>query len=248
MSTDPAPPAAPAPVPGPSASSSSSSKSKAPERAPDDTVFRSAFAGISATVAQGQYADVVALAERADLVGDSNSPARLLVIAPMVLAYLIVDDLTPARFALSRLPEQLHGLPIVQGLNSLVALTWQRRYDQVYSRVETLVNVANDFEEPITQVLHALLRQFLDSFRERTFQLLSRACTEVPLNLVETYLGLPAEQIVPAAQARGWAYDEASKVFKPVKPKAVTATTAKTEISSLNTFHFVAHSVGKLET
>ena len=113
MSTDPAPPAAPAPVPGPSASSSSSSKSKAPERAPDDTVFRSAFAGISATVAQGQYADVVALAERADLVvsaegdlcldnrllticlpqGDSNSPARLLVIAPMVLAYLIVDDL-----------------------------------------------------------------------------------------------------------------------------------------------------------
>ena len=122
-----------------------------------------------------------------------------------------------------------------------------------------------------------------DSFRERTFQLLSRAYTEVPLNLVETYLGLPAEQIVPgmvmlyhqcarlmtglpAAQARGWAYDEASKVFKPVKPKAVTSTTAKTgthleisltnqmlrlpitEISSLNTFHFVAHSVGKLET
>ena len=84
-----------------------------------------------------------------------------------------------------------------------------------------------------------------DSFRERTFQLLSRAYTEVPLNLVETYLGLPAEQIVPgmvrlyhqcarlmtgspAAQARGWAYDEASKVFKPVKPKAITATTAKT--------------------
>ena len=49
----------------------------------------------------------------------------------------------------------------MQGLNSLVALTWQRRYDQVYSRVETLVSVANDFEEPITQVLHALLRQFL---------------------------------------------------------------------------------------
>ncbi|KAL1744362.1 COP9 signalosome [Schizophyllum fasciatum] len=248
MATDPAPPTTSAPAPGPSSSAPSSSSSKAPERAPDDTVFRTAFAGISDTVAQGQYANVVALAERADLAGDARSPARLLVVAPMVLAYLIVDDLTPARFALSRLPEQLQGLPIVQGLASLVALAWQRRYDLVYTRAEGLFTVASDFEEPIAQVLHALLRQFVESFRERTFHLLSRAYNEVPLSLVETYLGLPAQQIVPAAQSRGWAYDEAHKLFRPVKPRAVSASAAKSDISSLKTFHFVASSVGKLET
>ncbi|TRM59291.1 COP9 signalosome [Schizophyllum amplum] len=243
MSTDPAPVQAPTP----SAPSSSSSSSKAPQRAPDDTVFRAAFGEISATVAQGQYSDVVSLAERADLMGDAHSPARLLAVAPMVLAYLIVDDLPPARFAMFRLPDSLHNLPLVQGLNSLVALTWQRRYEHVYKCAESLLAVANDFEEPIAQVLHALVRQFVDSFRERTFRLLSRAYTEVPLGLVEMYLGMPGAQIVPAAQSRGWAYDEANKIFKPVKPTTAVAAGHKSDISSLNTFHFVASSVGKLE-
>jgi COP9 signalosome complex subunit 8 len=75
----------------------------------------------------------------------------------------------------------------------------------------------------------------LDEFRERTFALIARAYTSVPLPLLQTYLGsLPVNQILSgtlcswwsfykltlhqAAQQKGWSYDAANQVLTPLRP------------------------------
>jgi COP9 signalosome complex subunit 8 len=81
--------------------------------------------------------------------------SRLLVVAPLVLAYLIRDELyvylrieasaglitnfsSPAYYALTRLPDNAMGQPLCQALLSLLASTWERKHAMVYSRAESL--------------------------------------------------------------------------------------------------------------
>lgn len=43
--------------------------------------------------------------------------------------------------------------------------------------------------------------------------LLTEAYTTIPLQLVQTYLGLPAENIASVAQKLGWSFDTSSQIF-----------------------------------
>ena len=82
--------------------------------------------------------------------------SRLLLTAPLVLSYLILDDMydskvrnavyfadfatrPPGRFALTRLPSPLQNHPITEGLFNLLASTSERNYSQVYVRATALV-------------------------------------------------------------------------------------------------------------
>ena len=85
--------------------------------------------------------------------GDAS---RLLLTVPLVLSYLILDDMydfrarsflcslnlanrPPGRFALTRLPSPLLRHSVTEGLFNLLASTYERNYHQVYARARALV-------------------------------------------------------------------------------------------------------------
>jgi len=129
-------------------------------------------------ISDKDYQQVINIAQETDYdTIDNRQPSRLLVIAPLVLSHLILDELPPARYALLRLPETLASLPLSQALLALVTSTINREHANIYEQAETLhvlVSQPDFFDKDLATMLQALLVAFLDSFRLRTFDLLSK--------------------------------------------------------------------------
>jgi hypothetical protein len=121
---------------------------------------------------------------------NDRQPTRFLVTAPLILAYLIVDDLwvlehiigvslgwttrlsPPARCAMTRLPQNLASSPLAKQLYSLMASTSERKYNNVYSRA---LELRNSVSQPdfFDTSLGALLGLLIDSFLGRLTILLT---------------------------------------------------------------------------
>ncbi|KAH8099597.1 COP9 signalosome [Cristinia sonorae] len=210
------------------------------------TYYHLLFPTIAELVSRAEYAAVVEVAERGDLHAEHDDHvSRLLLTAPLVLSYLILDSLPPARFALSRIPAVLSSDPLATSLQSLVAAVWEKKYDQVYTRANDVLavtqqeNLASHVD--LAPLLSRLVISFVESFRAKTFTLLSKAYSTVPLALAQAYLGMPAEQLLPIAAAHKWSYNEASQVLSPVaSPTAVSFSREAGLGSSLATFNSVA--------
>jgi COP9 signalosome complex subunit 8 len=201
---------------------------------------------------QNDYRQIIEVAERGDLKGDSDRQfTRLLLVAPLTLAYLILDELPPARYALTRLPEKLAAHPLSQALFGLLAATSERQYEHIYSRAESLFHYAQqpDFLDPkLGDVVALMTKAFVASFQERTITLLSRAFTSLPVSLAQTYLELSADQLLAAAEKHGWSYDASNQTLSPAPLPSNTVTPVYAYgPSSLNTFNLVADSTAKLE-
>ncbi|KAF7322383.1 CSN8-PSD8-EIF3K domain-containing protein [Mycena chlorophos] len=225
-----------------------SSSAPAPPSGAQDN-YTQFFPILASLAAEKKYKELARAAEQGDWGADS--PTRLLVTTPLVVAYLILDDLQPARFALLRLPRDLTGTPIAKGLFALLASTSERKYTNIYSRAAELLALtsAPDFDGNLGAVLGLLLNAFLDSFRMRTFSLIQKAYTSIPLPLAQTYLGSSPEEVLNAASNAGWSYDASTQVLTPVAPSASgRAASSFTPFSTLATFDFVASSVARLET
>ncbi|KAI0053907.1 hypothetical protein FA95DRAFT_13646 [Auriscalpium vulgare] len=160
------------------------------------------FSQIAEVEATGDHVRLAQIAEAADLTATHDShPTRLLITASIVLSYLILDDLPPAKSALLRLPNSLAAQQLPQALFSLLSATWLRRYENIYRRTDEIImfvqgsGVSNS-EGNAAIVLARLVTTFIDTFRARTFALVSKAYTSIPLALAQTYLGLGREQLL----------------------------------------------------
>ncbi|KAF7986550.1 hypothetical protein HWV62_26280 [Athelia sp. TMB] len=159
----PVEPSAPIAVPSPAASAPA--ELTPPPKQIAQTSYELLFPTLSNLAHQGNYRQLISAAEFGDLKADDDRhPTRLLLIAPLVLAYLIEDDLPPAKLVLSRLsPEKLGSLPLAQALLGLLASTWEKKYDHIYSRVEYLTNNAQQaqFAEPkLGEVITIMVKAF----------------------------------------------------------------------------------------
>ncbi|KAI0032823.1 hypothetical protein K488DRAFT_85497 [Vararia minispora EC-137] len=204
MNGPPTPPAEISPLPDPSQlpstqtvvseqPSSPTDTATAPAPPPSDTLavgassspdpYQDPFSQIATSVSNKDYRRVIDLAELADLRPFSGQdPSRLLIITPLVLSYLIEDDMydaslphcvavnyshflsPPARYALMRLPEGTKGHALAQALFALLASVWERRYTHVYARAEALYISAqtSDFPDPgLASVVLALVEAFV---------------------------------------------------------------------------------------
>ncbi|KAF8350607.1 hypothetical protein F5887DRAFT_940126 [Amanita rubescens] len=217
------------------------------------TFLEQTFHAVAQLALQNKFLELIRVAEQADLAnnGDPNDPIRLFVTAPLVLAYLIVDDLPPAKHALLRLPESLLSIPFSVALHNFVSACWQRAYEQIHSNAMTLndiISQAGFFDKDLANVLAYMIQTFIGSFRRRTSLLLFGAYTSVPLPLAELYLGMNREQVLNAAQKERWNYDATSGALSAsLSTKTNPARTPRISTSSLSTFHFVADSVSRLE-
>ncbi|KAG6833654.1 hypothetical protein H0H87_002850 [Tephrocybe sp. NHM501043] len=106
---------------------------------------------------------------------------RLLVLGPLIIAYLIVDDLQVCL---------TYFLPAMINL-------W--KHVSVYSRAQelrNLVNVQGFFDGQLASLLTSLLSIFVQSFRQRTVALLSVAYTSLPVPLAQRYLGMEQVELL----------------------------------------------------
>ncbi|KAK0482524.1 hypothetical protein IW261DRAFT_1036294 [Armillaria novae-zelandiae] len=218
---------------------------------PPQDVFQQAFQKIASLASEKRWQELISVAENADVWGDDESPmSRLLVVAPLALGYLITDDLPAARFALTRMHPRLQKLPISTALAALLDSSMERKHGEVYARAEALYNMAKDTENaPDPQfpvVLSEMVQTFTESFRERTFRLLSKAYTALPLALAQTYLGLTSDRLLAAAESNHWRYDALTQVLSPTAPSAPLGASLSSS-SSLAAFGFIADSVAQVE-
>jgi COP9 signalosome complex subunit 8 len=115
-----------------------------------------------------------------------------------------------------RLPDAVASLPLAQAVLNLFASVWEKRYEHVYPRGEALLSLARQSDFPQAEmggVLASLVTAFIgsssfqcylylpeaclpESFRQRTFALLSKAYTTIPLTLAQVYLGLPSDELL----------------------------------------------------
>ncbi|KAJ7685587.1 hypothetical protein DFH06DRAFT_1158916 [Mycena polygramma] len=248
------------PLPAASTSTSTpAAPASAPAQAPpaaqtrqDD--FSRIFPQIASLASEKKFSQLARFAEENDIASDSErQTTRLLLTAPLVLAYLVLDDLPPARCALLRLPNSLASTPLGKQLFSLLASTSERKYANVYTRSQTLVEHVGQpdfFDTGLGALLGVMIGDFLDAFRQRTFNLLQKAYTSLPVPLAEMYLGLPTNEVLAAAERGGWSFDAATQVLIPAQKSTAgpNSNAFARPISSLATFDFVADSVAKLET
>ncbi|KAG6862058.1 hypothetical protein C0995_007188 [Termitomyces sp. Mi166 len=215
--------------------------------------FQAAFAAIVDLASQSNFQGLIRAAENANLQSDAGSDrrfTRLLVLGPLALTYFIVDDLPPARFALTHLPDNISSTPLINSLLELLASTWDRKYANVYSRAQELKNLVQQpgfFDEQLGSVLSKLVTVFVGSFRRRTVSLLSNAYASLPAPLAQMYLGMEHNELLAATRNEGWFYNASANVFVPRIGTSIATRMTQPAPSSLPSFHLVANSVAKLE-
>lgn len=125
-------------------------------------------------------------------------------------------DRPPARYALLRLPDSLISLPLTRALSALVVYAMNRQHAQLYEQINILKSTVSQpdfFDQELGHQIVDLATVFTgnlskvydpcsciadvvaERFCERTFILLSKAYTSLPLSLACIYLNLPAEKV-----------------------------------------------------
>lgn len=200
--------------------------------------------------AQKSYDELVRVAEEAEISATVDaSPSHLLVTIPLVLTYLILDQIPPARYALERLPPNLASQPLCIDLHHLLSATYQRDYPIIYARVEQIDHLVSqpDFAAPdLVPIVKTLLNEFIQNFRQRTFVLLSKAYSSLSLQHAQIFLGLASEALIQAIQAHQWTYDASTHIVRP-KPISRAIRPTHTAPSSLASFDVVADGIVGLE-
>ncbi|KAF9227724.1 hypothetical protein BS17DRAFT_774211 [Gyrodon lividus] len=219
---------------------------------PTSDPYLQAFPQICDLALRNDFSAVVQYAELHDLNGvDDKNYSRLLLVTPLILAYLVLDDLTPAQHVLTRLPENLLHHPLSQALTHLLASTLERKYANIYSRAQALcilVQEPNFHDATLAKIVTFMTTAFVESFRQKTFGLLSKAFTSIRVSQAQTYLGFTREQLLSASTG-GWQYDSVTDTFRPVDATGAIDSTKLTVAtpSSLGTFQLVANCLTKVE-
>ncbi|KAI0076455.1 hypothetical protein K474DRAFT_1662981 [Panus rudis PR-1116 ss-1] len=218
---------------------------------PEAGVYQALFPTLVDLASKRDYARLIEAAETGDLNADGDHhPTRLLVIVPLVLSYLTLDNIPPAIFALTRLPDNLRSLATTQALFHLTASTSERKYSNIYGRAADLITASQSFQVPganFPEVVKGMTDAFIDAFRRKTFALLSKAYSSIHISQVQKYLGFEAEQAIAVAKEYQWSYDPSSGVFSPstaaLAQVAADAATRRSGPSSLSTFESLANSL-----
>ncbi|KAK7467501.1 hypothetical protein VKT23_004555 [Stygiomarasmius scandens] len=221
---------------------------------PQQDPYQLIFPEIANLVAQKEFKRAADIAETTDINNEGIQHSRILIITPIILAYLVSDELALGRLVIKRLPPVFLSHPLVQGLGRLLQAVSARDYPNVYVRTQTLVTLTEqpDFpDQTLAGVIKTMTEAFLESFRHRTFILLSRTYTSISLPLAQTYFGLPTERLLEVATANNWTYNASSQILTPVPYKSLKTLETQANFtpitSSLANLNFIAGSVSKLE-
>lgn len=234
----------------PTTSSSNSSGSvEPPSQLPAvQDIYHQVFPQLSDLAEQRNFIGITNIAEHHDLNGSNDKGySRLLLIAPLVLAYMVLDDLTPAQHALARLPENVSSHPLSHALAALLASALERKYENTYARAQELFQMSqqSDFPDPrLGKTVGLLVNDFLDEFRKNTFNLVSRAFSCLHITEAQKLLGLGRKEVLAIANNNHWQFDAVSGILRPSNASLPALVAAKpVPPSSVMTFDLVVNSV-----
>lgn len=147
------------------------------------------------------------------------------------------------------MPDALASVPLAQATLALFASVWERRYENIYHRGEALSNLArraDHLQADLAESISGLVGTFIESFRQRTFVLVSKAYTNIPLDLAQIYLGLQSDHLLRVASSQGWHFNVLTQILTPVR---IAKRTEPSPVSStLLMFEGVTDNVARLET
>ncbi|KAG2157521.1 hypothetical protein DEU56DRAFT_765070 [Suillus clintonianus] len=230
-------------------SNSSGSAAEIPPQLPAaQDIYQQIFPQLSDLAEQRNFIGITNIAELHDLNGSNDkSYSRLLLIAPLVLAYMVLDDLTPAQHALARLPENVSLHPLSRALAALLASASERKYENTYSRAQELFQMSqqSDFPDPrLGKTVGLLVNDFLDAFRKNTFTLVSRAFACLHVTEAQKLLGLGRKEVLAIANNNHWQFDSASGILRPPNASLPALIASKPVLpSSVMTFDLVVNGV-----
>ncbi|KAL0568077.1 hypothetical protein V5O48_013921 [Marasmius crinis-equi] len=212
------------------------------EATPSSAIYQKYIPKLLDHSASLRFSELIDDAVRADLAqldGD-HELGRLQITIPLVLSYMITDDLPLARSALRRMNHFFRDIPIVQTLGSLLVAVSGRDYAQIYNRAEALVDFVTLPSFPsrdLGRIIHNIVPNFVNHFRSQTLLLLTRAYTSLPMRLAVVYIGLPPDKVqscwsfthvhvavaltyLAVMTVNGWTYDPTTETFVPPKGKS----------------------------
>lgn len=233
----------------PTTSSNSSGSTETPPQLPAaQDIYQQVFSQLSDLAEQKNFIGITNIAEHHDLNGSNDkSHSRLLLIAPLVLAYMVLDDLTPAQHALARLSENVSVHPLSHALAALLASALERDYENTYARAQELFQMSqqSDFPDPrLGKTVGMLVNDFIDAFRKNTFRLVSRAFACLHVTEAQKLLGLGRKEVLAVADNNHWQFDTASGILRPSNPSLPALVATKpVPPSSVMTFDLVVNSV-----
>ncbi|KAG2061527.1 hypothetical protein BDR06DRAFT_946982 [Suillus hirtellus] len=227
---------------------SSGSLEPSPQLSAIQDIYQQVFPQLSDLAEQRNFIGITNIAEHHDLNGSNDkSHSRLLLIAPLVLAYMVLDDLTPAQHALARLPENVSSHPLSHALAALLASALERKYENTYARAQELFKMSqqSDFPDPrLGKTVGLLVNDFLDAFRKNTFTLVSRAFAYLHVTEAQKLLGLGQKEVLAIANNNHWQFDATSGILRPSNTSLPPLVATKPVLpSSVMTFDLVVNSV-----
>ncbi|KAG6334731.1 hypothetical protein ID866_4349 [Astraeus odoratus] len=249
-------------------SSNTSAESAPPTPAPVADSYQQAFPQICDLASQSDFSALAQFSELSDLKGrNARSHTRLLVVVPLILAYLIQDDLTLAHLVLVRLPENLRVHPLIRAIENLLTSASERQYVDVYSHAGLLCTFTQQSEFPddiLGNLVASMVAMFVESFRRRTYFLLSQAMSSIKTTQAQAYLGFTREQLLSGMTCGTWQYNPASDTLHPLSigntvtganysgssiaiVSGIRAHTLSSVPSTLDTFHSVSNGLINLE-
>ncbi|KAF9261390.1 hypothetical protein L218DRAFT_1001670 [Marasmius fiardii PR-910] len=171
----------------------------------------------------GDWRAFIEDAVKADLSLDGEQDRnRLQITIPLVLAYMMVDDLPVARSLLRQMHAFFADAPIIQTLGSLLIAVSGRDYTQIYNRAEALIDyvtLPNFPYKELEKMTQNIVPFFVTHFRNQTLVLLARAYSSLTLKLATNYIGLPPDKVIQFLLSNHWTYDETTETFTPPKSR-----------------------------
>jgi len=169
---------------------------------------------------QGKFGPVVFLCEEYEYTCAEFPPSKNTTpyYGIHLLSYLILNDLNAARFLWKRIPKKVKETDAeLVAIWSIAKHIWKKSYSEIY----TAFNAFNWGPVNVT-----LIQALSESFRSRTFDLLSNAYSSISLADVALHLGISDQDAINLSARHGWKFDAASRMLAPIpnKPAKVQET------------------------
>ncbi|KAH3754169.1 hypothetical protein DPMN_188832 [Dreissena polymorpha] len=133
------------------------------------------------------------------------------VYGKLLGCYFLQNDLCNAKFLWKRIPAAIKTTsPELSHIWLVGQKTWQRDFPGIYEALQ------REWTEPYREIMAAVL----DATRRRAFHLVSKAYSWINVEDFSTYVGLPVNEAVKAAQDKGWTADPHTRLVQPVKTVA----------------------------
>jgi COP9 signalosome complex subunit 8 len=183
-------------------------------------------------ISKGAHAELVRLLEDFELeVASEPGTKETPLYSLQLLAYLLQNELEGARFLWKRIPSDIKKTrPELASLWKIGKNMYLRNYPETWKALH------GNWSGTVKSLVDLLI----ETFRTRTFELLSKSYTIISLESTANYLGLSPADTLKYVTTRGWEQDAATNMLKPrVDGPKAPATVGIDSLHSLT--EFVVH-------